>query len=135
MAGTKNRDNKFASYLTEFAVYRSGINVADSALAFEQITLIELSPSISAHDNQIRVLPVRTAGAGNLTIELWRKCASGSYNEWMKVSAPIVCSPELGVTEVVFASLRAAQYRVKASVVENPGVPGVWTLHECHTEE
>lgn len=128
--GKKDRDNKFSSFLTAFATHRTGLTAIDNDVTFAAITAIDFARSVSAAGNMLRLIFVRTAGAGDISYELWRKCDdSGSYTEWMKVAdaTAISATPK----EVVHANLLAGQYRVKITVIG----AGTWSVHESHSDE
>jgi hypothetical protein len=126
--GSKDRDDKFASYLTTIKANRTGVNAADTLPDDrEDIPVINLTTSQSAHSNTIVVIPEKTGGAGTITLQLWR-LASG-YPDWTLVST--TAATAAGV-EVRFSNLLAAQYQLVCSTLSGGST---WSLYEAHTEK
>lgn len=124
-----DRDHHLSSYMTAYASYRAGIAAADSAGQPAAANVIDLSTSktYSALANTICVTAQRSAGAGDIVIELWQNCPGSSLADaWRKIDEATLST--LG--EKRFTGLYAAQYKVRAATVP---ADSTWTLHESHS--
>lgn len=126
MPGRKDRDHPLASYMTPYTSYRSGVNSADAA-GFPSANDIDFSRAVDAVNNLLYVTAVRTAGTGQLTIELWQNPGGSLAAQWRKVNEATL--DNLG--EVRFEALYGVPYRIRAA---NVPAGSTWTLHESHSE-
>jgi hypothetical protein len=128
MPGRKDRDDKFASFMTGAVKNRADVTAADSALT--DLPEIDLSTSPSAADNSIFAIPVRTAGAGTLSLELWRQLTRNNpaYTGWAQVGSAAASASE---TEIKFTGLVAAKYKLKATALT---AGASWDVYEYHSE-
>jgi len=127
--GTKDRDDKFASYLTAFAKNREAVADVDGT-DHSEIPVIDMTRSQSALANTIVVIPKRVTGAGDVTIQLWRLITGyAATPTWTLVAT----STALGDgVEIRFSNLLAAKHQLLCSVLSDVGS---WDLYEAHTEK
>jgi hypothetical protein len=126
--GSKDRDDKFASYLTAFAKNREDLSAIDAAIT--DLPVIDMTLSQSAHSNMIVVIPKCTVGAEAVTLQLWRLVTGyASTPTWTLVSTTVALTD--GV-EARFSNLLAAKYKIACSVIS--GV-STWDIYESHTEK
>jgi len=126
--GIKDRDDKFASYLTTVKRNRAAVVAADSLpAAHATLPVINLVPSRSAHSNTIVVLPSKVGGSGTVTLQLWRLAAG--YPDWTLVTTTAATASD---AEIRFSNLLAAQYQLVCSALSGGSS---WDLYESHTEK
>ena len=130
--GIKDKDDKFAAYLTNFARNRATVAATDTLPAANAtLPVIDLSTSQSALANTIVVMPKLVGGAGTITLQLWRKCVGfiASGDVWTLHLTSIA----LGDTvEARFSNLLPGQYQLVCSVLSGGSS---WDLYEAHTEK
>jgi len=128
--GIKDRDDKFASYLTTVTKNREGVTAVDEG-DFGEVPIINLLSSQSAQHNVIVVLPKRVTGSGDITIQLWRLAAG--YTDVTPTWTLSATSAALGDTvEARFQDLLAAKYQLVCSGLTGEGS---WDIYEAHTEK
>lgn len=128
--GIKDKDDKFASYLTNFTKNRAVVAAVDT-LPADHATLptIDLSTSQSALANTIVLMPHLAGGAGTITIQLWRKCPGFilAGDAWTLVQTTAALADTV---EARFSNLLAGQYQLACSVISGGSS---WDLYEAHT--
>jgi hypothetical protein len=128
MPGRKDRDDKFASFMTGAAQNRVALAATEANL--DAAPEINLSTSPSAADNSIFIIPVRTSGTGTVSLELWRQLTrdTPAYTSWIKVGEVLTAATDV---EVRFTSLTAAKYKLKCVALTGGSV---WDVYEYHNE-
>lgn len=128
MPGRKDRDDKSASFMTGATKNRSAINATEANL--DAAPAIDLSTSPSAAGNSIFIIPVRTAGTGTVSVELWRQLTrdTPAYASWAKVGEALTAATDV---EVRFTALTAAQYKLKVVALTGGST---WDIYEYHNE-
>ncbi len=124
MAGSKDRDNPRASFMTAFAQLRTPVTIADSNPA---VPIIDLSAEKSADANSIYLLPIILSGSGQITVELWMDVGGSLDGTYVKAATSAATST---ADIIKFTGLRAAKYKTKVTNVGS----GTWRLHESHQE-
>jgi len=131
--GSKDKDDKFASYMTTFAKNRMEVaEVDDLPDTRDDIPVIDIRTQ-SALNNTLVVLTAKVAGAeeeDTVTIQLWRLLPGfpDAVGAWTLVSTT---SALLGAEEVRFNNLLAARYQLVCSAVS---LDSSWDFYESHTE-
>jgi hypothetical protein len=130
--GIKDKDDKFASYLTNFTKNRALVIAVDTLPAANAtLPVIDMSLSQSALANTIVLMPHLAGGAGTITIQLWRKCAGFilAGDKWTLVQTTAALADTV---EARFSNLLAGQYQLVCSAVSGGSS---WDLYEAHTEK
>lgn len=114
MPGHKNPKDPGADYLSDFILYRSTAASDTPPPAFTEE--IDLTRSVSAQNNTLKIFPVETSGSGNIKYHLYVRFPTAPVairNTWiLQSSSAFVAS----LAPVEFTGLYAAIYRL---AVEN----------------
>lgn len=130
--GSKDKDDKFASFLTNFTKNRALVVATDTLPAANAaLPVIDVSASQSALNNTIVLMPHLAGGSGTITVQLWRKCPgfilAGDAWTLAQTSAALA-----DTVEARFSDLLAGQYQLVCSALSGGSS---WDLYEAHTEK
>ncbi len=73
MPGILDSSNPSANFVSNWELYRTNLSVADDLAHPELVPVLDLRKSIHGDDSKITLAVHRTAGAGAVTLKLYRK--------------------------------------------------------------
>lgn len=140
MPGQKDFSKPGASFLTPWAIHRSGIAVADvlpdsapHVATFLLISPLDLSRNINGLTNQIWVVLERVSGSGTADVALYMD-ETGTLAlvrpfPYLSVGTQAGVAT-LATTPLKFTNLLAGKYRVLLTALS---ATSSWKIHVCHT--
>jgi len=137
MPGIKDLSKPGASFITEWAVYRSGIAAADvlpdsapHIVTFAALPTLDLRRNGNGLTNQIWIVLERVSGTGTANIAVYDEqngslAALALYSSVFTQATVTTLAAPIKVT-----GLLAAQYRILLTTLS---ATSSWKIHACHT--